>query len=262
MSILSLEVEYLIPTMDKLVAYRSHIKFTNFVFAAGLIVMLPKTGQGLLYKLRCNWMCIYSILAMVAYSCVVIFEPVNLEELCGIIWTSCAIIQQSAKGVNALFLNKTIKQLFDWTDRINNPKYETKYSEMIRARIAKSDNWLAQCLRFNSILVFFAATTYMIQPILSRQFVTPTPIKLKGQSEFPLEEFVAIYTIQVIQAYCSMILVIGYDAIFILLISAITHKFDAINDVLKTLQYEGPRNHERDRRILLDCHLMHVDVLE
>lgn len=249
---------------DNFVAYQSHIRFINFVFKAGLVEMIPITTRGLLHQLRYNWLWLSGVLGYITYLYIMFFEPLTMEELSGVIWTSFALVQTNTKGLNALCLNRTLQQLFDWNKRTNNPRYEPEFSRIVENRIAESDKWIGRCITLNASLTFVAALVYIIQPILMREFVTPTPIRIAGQSEFPLTVFLIIYAIQAVLGYSSIIYIIGYESVFILLISAISGRFRTISDILDTLKCQKAfvRDHVTDRRTLIKCHLMHLDVLE
>lgn len=104
-----------------------------------------------------------------------------------------------------------------------------------------------------------------MQPMLLRVRETPTRIIINGDEakDWPHHLFALIYVTQCFYALCCATTIFAYDGVFILIAMSLRYRFRVLAQLLlSSLSYPGPRDHRKDRRILLDIYKIHLSVLE
>lgn len=116
-------------------------------------------------------------------------------------------------------------------------------------------------IRINCVIIGTAALSYVLQPLINGNRETPAVISINGVTYWPLHIFLAIYAGQVLYAFCVFFILCAYDVIFIQCVLTMSYRFRTMCEILKLLNYSGPRLDEKDKQIIVDVYLMHLSVL-
>lgn len=108
------------------------------------------------------------------------------------------------------------------------------------------------------------AFVYVGQPLILGTGMNSTPVVWNGTpaDQLPWDIyllFAVLFTYNCFNIYHSSFTNEGFFAICV---SVLGHRFSLIGDILKLLNYDGERDRVKDRRILKDAHLMHLEVLQ
>lgn len=110
--------------------------------------------------------------------------------------------------------------------------------------------------------ILMGSASYLFQPIVLRVRETPTQVSINGNDNWPDHIFVLIYLGQFAHGVCVAFGLTSYDSVFVQCMMAMSYRFRTLKELLNLLSYQGPRDSNRDRKILTDVYKMHLDVLE
>lgn len=128
------------------------------------------------------------------------------------------------------------------------------------------DKTTLQVWHYRSIYgaMFMSLLWYLTQPLIIGNRSIPTAMSWREHTtqNVPLHYYLLLYLGHIMIGSISVCLFAGYDSVYYLIINVICTRIRTVCHILDTLQYTGTRDHERDRRILVDCYLLHLDLLE
>lgn len=92
----------------------------------------------------------------------------------------------------------------------------------------------------------------------------PTPLVFNAvpSSDWPLGLFIFLYLDFSYNGLLVLFNSLSDGSFFIFNVVIMGNRFRTITDILKLLNYDGPRNRPWDQKILTDCCLLHAEVLE
>lgn len=104
----------------------------------------------------------------------------------------------------------------------------------------------------------------MILPFLTGSGELPTPSTFKGvpDVEWPRDIFTFFYIYYSINGFLLAFSIMANEAFFIVNVAMLSNRFATIADILQLLNYAGVRDRIKDKRIIKDSYIMHVEVLE
>lgn len=105
---------------------------------------------------------------------------------------------------------------------------------------------------------------YVIQPILLNTGGVPTPITINGvpDTEFSWPLYITFYCFFTLNTYSIAFFFIAFEAFFALCVIVLGHRLSIISDLVLLLNYTGDRDRTKDKCIIKDCYLMHLEILD
>lgn len=105
---------------------------------------------------------------------------------------------------------------------------------------------------------------YVAKPFFGSDLELPTPLVFNGipSSDWPNELMIFLYVDFSYNGLLVLLYALADESFFIFNVVIMGNRFATITDILKLLNYEGPRNRAWDRKILSDCCSLHAEVLE
>lgn len=199
-------------------------------------------------------------------------------------WAMLAVAQVSFRGLNRLYHWDEMEDLIKW---FRGQYYENKndafYNEIIKEQLYKQNKRIEKVMRceyicgpmlfktiinyyfrFVTYLMYLGGICYVSAPILFQTGGTPTPVIINGvrETEFRLPFFIMWYCVFLFNGYHVVYSSVCNECFFAITSIVIGHRLSTIATLLKLLDYPGQRDAVKDKRILGDCHLMHLDVLK
>lgn len=112
--------------------------------------------------------------------------------------------------------------------------------------------------------MYAGGSCYISVPVLFQTGGTPTPVIWNGvrETDFRLPVWMFWYMLFIVNGYFVVQSSLASECFFATTSIVIGHRLATITNLLKLLNYPGKRDKSRDKRILRDCHLMHLEVLE
>lgn len=100
--------------------------------------------------------------------------------------------------------------------------------------------------------------------MITRSGELPTPSVLNGvmDTEWPMGFYCLVYLHYSINAYIVLVYVLADEFFFIANVIILSNRFALITDILRLLDYEGERDRAKDKRIIKDSYLLHLELLE
>lgn len=80
--------------------------------------------------------------------------------------------------------------------------------------------------------------------------------------DWPRKYFVFFYMDFSLNGFLLCFSVMAEEAFFMFNVVVLSTRFGTITEILKLLNYGGVRDRQKDKRILTDCYLMHLEVIE
>lgn len=132
----------------------------------------------------------------------------------------------------------------------------------IKTKVSSLTLEVIPILRFQTYFILMGSAGYLFQPIVLRVRQTPTQVSINGNDYWPDHIFALIYLGQFAHGICVAFGMTSYDSIYIQLMMALSYRFRTLSEMLTLLDYPGPRDDGKDRRILTNVYKMHLNVLE
>lgn len=111
---------------------------------------------------------------------------------------------------------------------------------------------------------FTVAYLYSFYPLVIGSEHLPTPIVYKGvpDTEYSLITFLVLYALLFVNAYKLAYSAVSNECFFAMSVFIFGNRFATIKDLLKLLNYSGPRDKKKDKEIIKMCYMMHLELYE
>lgn len=184
---------------------------------------------------------------------------VKLKQTWGVIIMS----QTPIKSINWIFHKHLIQRLLEWYESIYTNKLNEDYQELLDKRLAKQNLQIKYGIWFFKITSYVAIGVYMSEPFIGSGDL-PTPVYLNGvpDRDLPWHIFYCFYGFYLLNSIIVVCLIVSIESFYVLCTIMLGHRFGFIADILGLLNYEGVRDRAKDKRIITDAHLMHLEVFE
>lgn len=105
---------------------------------------------------------------------------------------------------------------------------------------------------------------YNIKPYFMDYRELPVPVVINGiaSKDFPLIVYWLFYLDLSISGFIIVGAIIPNQLFFIVSILFMANQLEAIADILQLLNYEGVRDRQRDKWVIRESYLLHVDILK
>lgn len=179
-------------------------------------------------------------------------------------WAVVASSQVITKGINWLLHGDRIQGLLEWFESTYAEKLEDEYQELLDKRQKTQNFQIKISLWYFKVTTIIAGVFYVFEPIVTQSGDLTTPLYWKGvpDNELPRNVFYFFYIIFTSNAVIVCSFVFSVECFYVLCIAVIGHRFAFILEVLQLINYDGERDRKKDKKIIRDAYLMHLEVFE
>lgn len=239
------------------------LKLMKF-FLKAQINLPAKARRGNLLAIILNYNIWYSFALMSFFLYLVFCHPAPADVKLSQTWSTFFVLQVATRGISCMVCSEEVLQLFDWFLATYETDSNPDYHEIFTKYQTTQNKLIGLIMEYLPTILGVIALIYVFQPIVLRTGELPTPMYWRGIPDQEVERWM-FWTYFVVLCYSAFNVynsVMAIDSFFMISIIFFAFRFQAIRDIMQLLNYEGKRNKQKDQRIIRDCYLMHLDLLE
>lgn len=261
--------------------------YRNILFANKFLRLLNQpinfhTPRFILAKIFHLWPIWYNSFVVAGYIYLIFGQSAPLEIFSQQLWTVMTIFQVLAKLTNRRMHDKEFQTLLKWCEEKYTLRFRPEYQEIVDDTFLKTNRYITLFIRYvgpiyncvwtqpikhshfrlNALLLLMALGFFVLQPIYLGNRATPILIAFNGEVHYySIPVFLTIYLGQAIHGSCVVILVCGYDAIFIQAIMQITIQYRIMRNTLGLLKKCDTTRSSSQRDVLVHLWKLHTSSL-
>lgn len=105
---------------------------------------------------------------------------------------------------------------------------------------------------------------YTFTPLIANERSLQVPVEINGvaDKDLPLFIYIFLYVDFNFNGFVCVFAFISIQLFLMICVIFLGNQFEIIVEIKQMLSYDGVRDRQRDKRIIRDCYMLHLEVME
>lgn len=249
---------------ENLAEYQRLFQRMNFFFWLTGSRITSQRSRNFFVALITNWNVPLTVCNISYYLYMVKYEPLTQMIMAQQVWSLLAESQTVIRFVNRQLHLDEMENLTTWFLGTYSAKYPSEYHDIFQKHQHKCNRLVNMAVLIVMVVFIVPTLLYIILPVLTGSRELPTPSVYKGVRDYdwPIGIYIFMYIYYGAGALIVLFYGLAEESFFIFNVLIFSCRFDTIGEIMALLNYEGERDRVKDKRIIKDCYILHLEVIE